>query len=362
MPLNCIPPTDDRAGARGEAAAADGPGSTSTSASGAASSRATARAAAGSPTRACSGFKCFLLALGRRRVPARSSAAELEAHAGPRACSSGLLLVHAEDAGASLRDAARAGPALLATTWRRGRAAPRTPPSHCSSSSARSTGARVHIVHLSRRDALPLIRSAQRRGPADHRRDVPALPLFTRRGDPRRRHPVQVRAADPRGGEPRARCGRRSPTATIDCVVTDHSPCTPELEAARQRRLRRGLGRHRLAAARAARPSGPRPARRGHALDRRRALDGRAARPRLAGLPAQGRDRRRLRRRLRASSTRTTRFVVDPAKLHHQPPGHALRRPALDGRRADDLAARCARSMDDVTARGRLLTARRSLA
>ena len=38
----------------------------------------------------------------------------------------------------------------------------------------------------------------------------------------------------------------------IDCVVSDHSPCTPELKRPRRRRLRSRVGRDRLAPARAA--------------------------------------------------------------------------------------------------------------
>ena len=45
-----------------------------------------------------------------------------------------------------------------------------------------------------------------------HRRDLPALPGLHRRGDRRRRHPVQVLPADPRGGQPR-RLWQGLPTA-----------------------------------------------------------------------------------------------------------------------------------------------------
>ena len=56
---------------------------------------------------------------------------------------------------------------------------------------ARSTGCRVHILHVSSSDTLPMIATASRRS-ADHRGDLPALPDLHRRGDPRRRHAVQV--------------------------------------------------------------------------------------------------------------------------------------------------------------------------
>ena len=66
---------------------------------------------------------------------------------------------------------------------------------------------RVHIVHLSSADALPMIAQARERGPAPDRRDLPALPHVRRRRDPRRRPPLQVCTADQRAREPRTPLG-----------------------------------------------------------------------------------------------------------------------------------------------------------
>ena len=63
----------------------------------------------------------------------------------------------------------------------------------------------------------------------------------------------------------------------IDLVVSDHSPCTAGAQAARRRRLRRGLGRHRLAAGGPARGV-DRGARARARADRRRPVDGRRRR------------------------------------------------------------------------------------
>ena len=92
------------------------------------------------------------------------------------------------------------------------------------------TGARVHVVHLADPDALPMLagRAGGRR--ADHRRDLPALPDLRRRGGARRRDAVQVLPADPRGGQPRGAVGRRCADGDVDLVVSDHSPCTPDLK------------------------------------------------------------------------------------------------------------------------------------
>ena len=48
----------------------------------------------------------------------------------------------------------------------------------------RETGCRVHIVHLSSADALPMIAEARARGSAAFRRDLPALSLLRGRRDP----------------------------------------------------------------------------------------------------------------------------------------------------------------------------------
>ena len=65
-----------------------------------------------------------------------------------------------------------------------------------------------------------------RRGPAAHRRDVPALPALRGGGDPRRRDAVQVRAADPRRREPRgavARARRRRARARRERSLAVHA-------------------------------------------------------------------------------------------------------------------------------------------
>ena len=73
---------------------------------------------------------------------------------------------------APLRDVPRVAPAAPRRSRR----------SRCVIALCRETGARTHIVHLSSASALPLLARRARRGPAAHRRDLPALPALRRRG------------------------------------------------------------------------------------------------------------------------------------------------------------------------------------
>ncbi|ODT95721.1 MAG: allantoinase [Pseudonocardia sp. SCN 72-86] len=94
---------------------------------------------------------------------------------------------------------------------------------------ARETGARVHIVHLSSADALPLIAAARADGV---RVTVETCP-----------HYLALTAEEVPDGDTRFKCcppvreaGNRDALwqglvdGTIDMVVSDHSPCTPDLK------------------------------------------------------------------------------------------------------------------------------------
>lgn len=93
----------------------------------------------------------------------------------------------------------------------------------------RETGCRVHIVHLSCADALPAIRAAKAEG----------LPLTVETCS----HYLTLHAEDVPEGNTRYKCAppiREKANAdrlwaaladgTLDFVVSDHSPCTPELK------------------------------------------------------------------------------------------------------------------------------------
>ena len=285
MPLNSIPPTDDRRGVARETRGGEGPGR--------GRRRLLGRRRAGQRSTSCAplhdagvvGFKCFLLDSGVPEFPPLDDAG-LRAALAELAAFDGLLIAHAEDAdviaAAPEPDAARATPAFLAS---RPGAAEETAIGRLVAA-ARDTGARVHVVHLADADALPLLRAGPRRRRADHRRDLPALPDLRRRGGARRRDVVQVLPADPRGSAPRGAVGgaarrRHRPGGQRPLAVH------PGPQAARRRRLRRGLGRHRVAAGGAARGLDRRPG----ARHRRwtEVVRWMAEAPaRLAGLPRKG--------------------------------------------------------------------------
>ena len=141
----------------------------------------------------------------------------------------GLMIVHAEDAHAiehaPPRTASSTATSCASRPARRGE--PRHRPRDRAGPADRLPGA--HPARLQRRRAAD-DRRAQARRRADHRRDLPALPDLRRRGDPRRRDAVQVLPAHPRGRQPGTAVGRACATAIIDLVVSDHSPSTPDLK------------------------------------------------------------------------------------------------------------------------------------
>ena len=181
---------------------------------------------------------------------------------------------------------------------------------------AREYGARIHIVHSRRPTRCRCSRRAGRR-PADHGRDLPALPDVCCRGDPRRRDRLQVRAAHPRARPTASGCGRRCATGDIDFVATDIRR-RRRAEARRRRRLPGGVGRHRLAAGWGCRASG-----RSVGARHRRPTAGRMAvraPARLAGLAkTKGRS---LRAPMPTSSIwdPEASWTVDPATLYHRHP------------------------------------------
>ena len=258
------------------------------------------------------GFKCFLVDSGvpefppLDRGPARPG--------GGRGGRAGRTAARARRGrrGCSPPRAAVRGRPRTPGSWRSRPPRPRTPRSRCCSSSPRGTGARVHVVHLSSAAALPALARGPRRRGAGDRRDLPALPDTSRGGGPRRRDRVQVLPADPRRRQPRGAVGARWPTApsTASCPTT--RPRHADLKRLDAGRLRRGLGRGRVAAARAAAD-----------LDRRATARPRPGRPWWAGCPRRPRRWPGLARKgaiARAAtptsscSRPTATFEVDPAR------------------------------------------------
>jgi allantoinase len=173
------------------------------------------------------GFKCFLADSGVPEFPpvnthelaeALRTVAELDS----------LLIIHAEDADTLAHAPGAAGrgyDSFLAS---------RPPEAETTAIAtvielARRTGARAHILHLASADALPLIARAKAEGVRITAETCPHYLTFSAEtiADGATDH----KCCPPiRGGEDRERLWAALAEGLIDCVVSDHSPCTQELK------------------------------------------------------------------------------------------------------------------------------------
>jgi allantoinase len=221
MPLNSLPPTLDvaalevkRAAARGKCAVDVGfwggavPGN---------EGELRALHAAG-----VFGVKCFMVDSGVPEFPALTSprAALREV-----AAFDGLLIAHAED-GELVTDAR--GPRYADFVASRPAAAEDSAIAHLLELAAQ-TGARVHVVHLSSADALDRLAAARAAGVRVTAETCPHYLTLSAEevpdGDTRFKCCPPIRDAANRD-----RLWRALADGTIDLVVSDHSPCTPELK------------------------------------------------------------------------------------------------------------------------------------
>ena len=178
------------------------------------------------------GFKCFLLPSGVDEFPPLELA-ELVHVMAEIASLEGLLIVHAEDAGAIER--AAAGPAaaqgrrygdFLAS---RPREAENLAVAHVIDL-ARHTGCRVHILHVSSAEALPLIAAAKGEGIRITAETCPHYLYFA--GEEVPEGGTQFKCCPPiREADNRERLWDGLAERILDVVVSDHSPSTPELKA-----------------------------------------------------------------------------------------------------------------------------------
>jgi allantoinase len=174
------------------------------------------------------GFKCFMLPSGVAEFPPLDSEG-LRAAMVRIASFGGLLIAHAES-----QPVIDAAPAPTGRSYARF-VASRPPAAELSAiglliDTARRTGCRTHIVHLSAAAALPAIRAAKAEG----------LPLTVETCP----HYLALLAEDVPDGDTSFKCcppirdeANREQLwlalqeGLIDLVVSDHSPCTPELKA-----------------------------------------------------------------------------------------------------------------------------------
>ena len=173
------------------------------------------------------GFKAFLSPSGVEEFP-HLDQEQLARSLAEIAAFDGLLIVHAEDPHHLAAAPQQGGPRYADFLASRPRDAEDTAIAHLVAQ-AKRFGARVHILHLSSADALPLIAEARAEGV---RVTVETCP-----------HYLTLTAEEVPDGASEFKCcppireaanqdllWRALADGTIDCVVTDHSPSTADLK------------------------------------------------------------------------------------------------------------------------------------
>jgi allantoinase len=171
------------------------------------------------------GFKCFLLPSGVAEFPPLDRAG-LELAMREIAALRALLIVHAEDAGEITEVPHGRGYAPFLRS--RPPAAEQRAIETLVEMAAR-TGARVHVLHLSSAAALPAINAARTRGVQVSVETCPHYLSFAAEEIPD--GATEFKCCPPiRGAANRTELWQRLRAGQIDCVVSDHSPCTAELK------------------------------------------------------------------------------------------------------------------------------------
>jgi allantoinase len=173
------------------------------------------------------GFKCFLLDSGVPEFPPLDDAG-LRAALTELATFDGLLIAHAEDA-----DVIAAAPEAEGSSYARFLA---SRPGAAEESAiaglvaaARGTGARVHVVHLADADALPILRAARADGVRITVETCPHYLTFAAEEVPD--GATSFKCCPPiREGRHRDALWSALTDGDVDLVVSDHSPCTPDLK------------------------------------------------------------------------------------------------------------------------------------
>ncbi len=173
------------------------------------------------------GVKCFLLDSGVPEFPPLDDAG-LRAALSVLAEVDGLLIAHCED-----DDVIAAAPAVGGRSYAdflasRPEAAEETAIGRLVAA-ARDTGARVHVVHLADAGALPLLRAARAEGVRITVETCPHYLTFSAEEVPD--GDTSFKCCPPiRGSAHREALWAALADGDIDLVVSDHSPCTPELK------------------------------------------------------------------------------------------------------------------------------------
>ncbi|MEU6329393.1 allantoinase AllB [Streptomyces sp. NPDC047049] len=175
------------------------------------------------------GFKCFLSPSGVDEFPELDQE-QLAAALGEIAGFGGLLIVHAEDPGHLGAAPQPHGPKYADFLASRPRA--------CENDAiaglialARRLDARVHVLHLSSSDALPLIAAAKREGVKITVESCPHFLTLTAEEIPD--GATEFKCCPPiREAANRDALWEGLADGTLDCIVSDHSPSTADLKTA----------------------------------------------------------------------------------------------------------------------------------
>ena len=230
MPLNSIPPTTTLAGFEEKIAAADGQCTVDVAFWGGVVPGNTGEL---EPLmiRGVRGVKCFLIHSGVDEFP-HVTESDLTVAMPEIARLGTVLLVHAEVSGpidAAAAHLAGSNPREYDTFLR---SRPRESENEAIALMirlCRDTGARVHIVHHSSSDALPMLRAARGEGLPLTVETCPHYLTFASEAIPD--GATHFKCCPPvRERENREKLWEAVADGTIDMVVSDHSPCTPALK------------------------------------------------------------------------------------------------------------------------------------
>jgi allantoinase len=173
------------------------------------------------------GFKCFLLHSGVDEFP-HLATEDLPAVLSEIRDFGSLLIVHAEDSDAIDRAPTAHGERYRDYLASRPRGAENIAIAQVIEA-ARWTRARAHILHLSSSDALPMIRTARRDGVRITVETCPHYLLFT--AEEVQDGQTQFKCCPPiREADNRELLWDGLHAGDVDSIVSDHSPCTPELK------------------------------------------------------------------------------------------------------------------------------------
>ena len=226
MPLNSIPPTFDLAALEAKRRAAQGRVHVDVGFWGGAVPRSLGALAALHEA-GVFGFKCFLADSGVPEFP-RLRPAELDRALAEVAGLGALLVVHAEDADTLARAPGCAGASYDGFVVSRPHEAEDLAIDGLLEGAARHR-ARVHVLHLSSAHALPRLAAARAAGVAVSVETCPHYLTLTAEDVPDGH--TEFKCCPPiRGAANRDTLWQGLVGGTVDCVVSDHSPSTPDLK------------------------------------------------------------------------------------------------------------------------------------